>query len=151
MPEMQPTGPIPSVIQGEFADASNTFYADLGDEIIRQNHKQLNDTIKQLLTYSTSLASGGLVFLNDAIVGKSWRLAAVSFFFVAMIVTLLGVLPYSAHVTRRCPSEVKDALERGNALKDGVVWFAAIFIVLGLGVAMWGVYVGPPIPPAVPR
>lgn len=123
----------------QYASPHEIFYFRLGEELYKRNIPFLNDVLRQLLTTSVSLMGGGIVFLSDALCNKGCKVAAITMFLLATLSALGGVLPYRDDLPLSMPYAIKAGVERAIWWKDGFVYTASIFIVLGLGLAFAGV------------
>lgn len=138
-PEQNLGGVNPEPIKGEVPDTMEVFYSELGDELFRKNITTLNDTLRQLLTTSTALMGGGMVFLDAKMCETGFRFAALVMFFLSVCISLLGIHPYRDSAHLGMPYEIKANVEAAIWWKDGFVYACSIFLAVGLLLAFVGV------------
>ena len=83
---MQPAEQHQGVIKGTKPDPTDVFYAEWGDELIKRNLTFLNDVLRQLVTLSTAMLSGSIIFLNDAMISRGLKLATIAMFLCALVI-----------------------------------------------------------------
>jgi len=129
---------------GKWPDPEDVFFFELGEEIFKRNIPFLNEILKQLVTMSIALSGGSLMFLDKSVCDPTLKLAASVMFFVALISSFVGVLPYRDSVRRSDPDAIKENVKKATEWKNGFVWAASIFIGLGLILAFFGVLLNKP-------
>lgn len=132
------TANAPAVLSGRPATSEEIFYADLGDDLIRNRLTVLGDAIQRFATLSASLAGGAAFFLKDA-VPRGCQVASVTLFLLALLICVVGMLGRHAEIGRRCPYEIKLEVHRGFWLKTWMLRVAAGLLILGLAVTVIGI------------
>jgi hypothetical protein len=133
-------GPHEKILSVEVSkpDPEAEFFADWGLETFKRNLTFVNETLRSVMTLSSALAGGSVVFGVQSGLSPSARVIAGFLFFAALIVSLVGVLPYHGQVDLRVPADIRQHKETALRLKLCCVWVAAFLIVLGLFAALIG-------------
>ena len=121
---------IPEVIQSVPASAVDAFLYGWWEESQKRNIPLLNDVLRSLMTLSTALSGSSLLFLNQ--VDVSYRLGAATFFLLALIVSLKGILPFEGRIRASRPDEILAHKQKAQEAKKIHVQAAAALIVIGL-------------------
>src|ERR1043165_2349730 len=125
-------------VQGEFPDPMDVFYTEVGNDIFKRNVPFLNEVLRQLLTLSVRLMGGSLFFLSEATCDQRYKFVAICFFFFAMLAAFIGVLPFRDSVRIGDPAHIRASIKKAITWKDGFVWTASIFLILGFFVMLIG-------------
>ena len=130
-----------SPIVGKPPNSTEVFFAEWGDEIYKRTPTFLNEILRQLLTLSISLMGGSIAFLSDSLIEKNCKLAAVILFFLGMICSFVGIFPFRDNFERRCAKDIRESIDRSIAWKDGWIYGSAVFISLGMLLALVGLFI----------
>ena len=121
-------------IVGEPLDEEDIFYLEWGQESVRSNLQHARDTLKQLLTLNAGLMGGGVVFLEEARIGRAQGFV-LSAFFIALVLAFVGVLPYEGKVNLDSPTSIRDHKRRALAHKRAFIWASGLIMLIGFATA----------------
>lgn len=122
------------------------FYRQWGYETIKSNISTANDVLRLLITLNTALLGGSAAFLHDSSIGPVARTILLTFFFIALLIALLGIYPKEKKIDIRIPEEVKIHKKETLNKKRTFLKLASSFTLLGLLTAIISV-IGIPICP----
>lgn len=120
-------------------DATDAFYCDIGNQLIRNRIPFMNEVLRQLLTLSVAMLGGSTFFLGPAVCHPGLRIAAMSMFLLSLLCALFGVLPFRATIRLHVVHEIRETIESIILSKDRFVWASSIFLVLGFAASVFGV------------
>ena len=125
------------IIEGVYPTAEDAVTFLIADDAKKQAVPRLNDAIGKMVTLSTALAGGTLLFLKDDVCTTWGRLFAGLFFVLALCSSAFGSIPYTA----RGPHD-RDSLnlefESVCRWKRQAIWTCYGFIILGFFLALVG-------------
>jgi hypothetical protein len=130
--------------QGAEPTDEDRFYCAMGDEIIKRNLTFTNEVLRQLVTLSTALVGGSMVFLKDgqdSLINAAFKIPAILFFLFALATAFIGMLPHSSTIWRNAPLDIRKDFERAVAWKSAMTWVAAGFLMAGLLTVLLGILV----------
>ena len=119
-------------LQGTPPTDDDTFYLEWGKETTKKNIESAHGVLTQFLTLNTALMGGSVAFFTQGSINKSLQLSALFCFFIGLLVSFLGVLPYESNVSPISPSEIKDHKEISLKRKRFFMWLTAVFTGAGL-------------------
>src|SRR5690606_13637351 len=111
-------------------------------ETIKKNIENAHGALVQFLTLNTTLLGGSIVFLKPEVIGKIFLSASFSLFFIALLISFLGILPHESNVSIISPSEIKAHKIQALSKKRKFMWSCAAFTGSGLLVMAVGVIIG---------
>jgi hypothetical protein len=120
-------------IKGQKPTEDDLFYLDWGRESIKNNLKNTNDILKQLITISTAVLGLTIVFEN-IIKHDSLRIVVLFLFFLSLIISFLGILPYGKKIQINSAEEIKEFKSKALKTKRLYIWFSGGMILSGFAV-----------------
>ncbi|OAB78402.1 hypothetical protein [Cochleicola gelatinilyticus] len=121
------------VLAGRLVSEEDKFHLEWARESIKENIKLANDILRQLITLCTASLGISLIFEN-ILSNEIFKIITILFFFLALVIALLGILPYEKTIDTSSPSEVKTF--HNNALKHKLkyVWTSGVALVIGFAI-----------------
>ena len=129
------------MVSGRQPSDEELFYTQWARETSKTNINLANDVLKQLLTLSTALLGGSVLFLAENMMHGFLRFLAIFSFFAALIVSFLGVLPYEAHLDIKNVTAIRNHKKRALDHKRKFLWGSALCSALGLGIVIAGLLI----------
>jgi hypothetical protein len=126
------------VVAGEIPTEEEVFYVEWGFETIKNNLKFLNEVLRQLVTLSATLLGGSIAFLDATLIGAKVKNAAVAVFFLALIVSFLGILPHRGEIDPQNANSVKRHKDTVYKWKSFYLLLTEIFLALGFLITVIG-------------
>ena len=130
-----------TVLDGDVRTENDLFYSGLGDEQIKRRVPFLNEVLRQMVTLSTTLMGGTIIFLKELVSDEFKKSIAIIFLF-SLAAAFAGVLPHRSRIVRRCPDDIKVAYNEATSWKEWMLWISAGFLFVGLLIALIGIMVG---------
>lgn len=118
------------------------FYLEWAKETIKKNIENAHGALVQFITLNTTLLGGSIVFLKPEVIGKVFLSASFSLFFIALLISFLGILPHESTVSIISPSEIKAHKIQALSKKRKLMWSCAAFTGSGLLIMGVGVIIG---------
>ncbi|WP_109124981.1 hypothetical protein [Dyella sp. C11] len=129
----------PPIQTGRQVTEEEKFYLDWGRESLKANLQLANNVLQQLLTLSTSLAAGGVLFLSKETV-PAWLIAPVLLMFMlALVASLWGIFPYGGVINLSSPAQIQAHKTRALRHKRRFITIAFALLMVGLLMAGYGV------------
>ncbi len=125
----KPRGPAP--VTGKVVSSDDKFYLDWGRESLRNNLRLLNDVLRQLVTLTSTLLGGTVVFLDEKIINPSYKIYIIMAFFIALIIAFIGMLPHTSKVNLSSPSAIKEHKIKSTRIKRYLVLGAGTLVFVG--------------------
>jgi hypothetical protein len=120
---------------GQKPTNEDDFYLDWGKESLKNNIKLSNDVLKQLITLSTALL--GLSIIYEKIVeNEILRVIVMILFFLSLLLSLLGILPYEKKILLNSASQIKQHKVKALKHKRFYLWFSAAGITFGFAIIL---------------
>ena len=132
VPELRQGNHGDEIIKVAKATEEDMFYVALGDEQIKRQIPFLNEVLGRLLTLSTALMGGSIIFLKDSFLAEQFKIPSLIFFLFSLISALVGVIPYQHKIARRHLTIIKQGTNRAAKWKVRSIWISAVFLILGL-------------------
>jgi len=125
--------------KGKPISADDEFLLQWAKESKKANIALANDVLGKLLTISTTVVGGGVIFLNKSIISTYLIGPILILFLSTLILALLGVLPYQAAVDLSSPTEIEN--HKSKALKNKLKYIkiSSFCFIFGLLLAIGGV------------
>lgn len=109
------------------------FYLNWGKESLKNNIKLSNEILKQIITLSTALL--GLTIIYEKIVSvEILRIIVLLLFFISLVVSLLGVLPFEGTISLNSPTEIKEFKRKVLKHKRIYLWISGGGLTLGFAI-----------------
>jgi hypothetical protein len=150
VPEMRGEKPtqgaveVASLSRGEEPTDESLLFISLGEEQIKRAVPFLNEVLRQLVTLSTALMGGSIAFLKaDTPIHPTAKTSAAVLFLLALLAALFGVLPYRSTIRPLFPNDIKRSVQAAMVWKDRLVWLSSGFLVVGLVVVLFGLWLSP--------
>ncbi len=121
------------VFQGTPVSDEDSFFFNWAKESIKENVKLANDILKQLITLCTTLLGISIIF-EKIVLHEQFRLLVICSFFIGLIISFIGVLPFEKKVDILSPSEIRDYQERALRHKLRYLWASSISLVVGFAI-----------------
>jgi hypothetical protein len=118
------------------------FYVEWGAETLKRNLTLANEVLRSLLTLSATMLGGSIAFLDKVATRPFPGIAAV-LFLLALIASLLGVLPYEGEVDLRIPKQIEQHKRAAFEKKVLLLKTAGGLLALGFIAALVGMAVHP--------
>lgn len=118
------------------------FYLEWGKELIKNQFNLYNEILKQIIATCIALMSVSVIF--EALFGSDVKLKffAVLMFFIALIVSCVGLFPYSRKdVFFDSPGDIERFKTDALHFKRLCYSVSAVFILFGLGIILYKVFV----------
>ena len=128
------------VVEGELADPADVFYVEWAQETVKKNVQTLNDMLGRLVVLTTSLTGGGLALLDKALIDPTPKLAALSFFLIALLAAVGGLLPIRVSVDFFCADDVRRYKQATTDRKHRAMMASFVLMACGLAIAVVGAY-----------
>jgi hypothetical protein len=141
MSERSKLAPEPPAIEGEPPTEEEEFYVQWGFETIKNNLKFLNEVLRQLVTLSATLLGGSIAFLDTSMIDARYKNAAVAFFFLSLLSSFLGILPYRGEINPLNPNSVKRHKEAAYKSKRFYLLLTELLLALGFLITVIGMVV----------
>lgn len=129
------------MVSGRPPSDEDLFYTQWARETLKSSINLANDVLKQLLTLSTALLGGSVLFLAENMMPGLLRFLAILSFFAALIVSFLGVLPYEAHLDIKNVTAIRNHKQRTLDHKRKYLWGSALCSALGFGIVIAGLLI----------
>ena len=133
-----PRGSAPSAEEEQEFAKEVEFYRQWARENVKSSIVLANDVLKQLLTINAALLGAASILLNDNLIDPLGRVATVLAFFLALVVSFLGVLPFESPPQREV-AKIRAAKIRALNHKRNLLAGAAGLMSLGFGIAIVGI------------
>lgn len=121
------------VLQGEPVSDVDQFYIKWGKESIKENISLANGILKQLITLCTALLGVSIIF-DEILTHEFLRFSVVCFFFLGLIISFFGVLPFKRKIDILSPSTIREYHQKALKHKLIHLWIASAAIVIGFAV-----------------
>jgi len=125
----------------EPATEEETFYADMGNAMVRDALPFMNQVLRQLVTLCTALLGGTLVFFKEDLVRPGVKVAAAFIFLAGLSFAFLGMLPIRERIHRGFPQQVQETVEKAIAAKSWKLRVSAVAVFVGLAVLLLGIVI----------
>ena len=125
---------------GEPVSDFDNFYLDWCRETIKNNISLSNDILKQLITLNTALLGVNIIF-ESIVFNHLLKFLILIFFFLSLIIALLGVLPYQNRIVPFSPDDIKNHKDEALRHKLKYLWTSATFLIIGFGIVLGELYV----------
>lgn len=123
-------------VQVRPASRESVFYSDWALETFKGNLAFANDVLRQLMGLSMALLGGSIAFLDT--IHPTAKLFANLFFFLALIVSFWGMMPFSGKISPHVPALIREHKQAALRSKLCKLWAAGVLIGLGFIAAMIG-------------
>lgn len=120
------------------------FYITWGRETLKNNLTFANEVLRQLVTINASLLGGSIILLSSNLIDSIFKAFAILFFFVALIFSFIGMMPYEGSVDLRKPDEIRDHKTSALNRKRFFLWSSGILTALGFLFALIGIIMHKP-------
>ncbi|MFC3109148.1 hypothetical protein ACFQAT_22880 [Undibacterium arcticum] len=134
-------GTAPSAEENAEFQEEKKFYFEWARESIKSSIALANDILKQLVTLNTALLGGASVLLNEELIDPAGKFFIVFLFFVALIISFIGMFPYEAPWRESLSehlNEIKNDKSAALEHKWKYIRRAGTFMAFGFGVAIFG-------------
>jgi hypothetical protein len=105
-----------------------------GRDTVKENLARCFEAHKAILTLSTSLLGGTAAFLKEDVLPQPYRGAALALFFVSLLLSFIGLVPFESTVDLRVPADISSHKTRALRFKRCLLAGAGAALVLGLGI-----------------
>lgn len=121
--------------QGKPLSEEQKFYINWGQETVKNNIKLSNDILKQLISLNSAILGFSIIF-DTIVLDKTFEIIVLFTFFLSLIVSLIGLLPYEKKVNLDTPEEIK--VHKNNALnhKRKFLWISAFLMLAGFAIVL---------------
>jgi hypothetical protein len=120
---------------GKKPTTEDEFYLEWGKESLKNNINLANEILKQLITLSTALLGVSIIF--DKIVSDEiLRIVVLSLFFISLVLSLLGILPYEKNVALNSPTEIKKFKRKALTQKRIYIWISGAGLTFGFAIIL---------------
>lgn len=120
---------------GQKPSSNDDFYLDWGKESLKNNIKLANDILKQLITLSTALLGVSIIY-EKIVENENLRVVVLILFFLSLILSLLGILPYEKKVALNSASKIKEHKEKALKHKRIYLWLSGAGITFGFAIIL---------------
>lgn len=107
-------------------------YVEWGIELLKQGIDYANGYLRHLLTLNVAVIGIYITLVDkkmvDPILGK-W---IMGFFFMSLLISFFGTLPYQKKIYFRCPSDVKNMTDKTYRIKKVCIWLSSFTFFVGL-------------------
>ncbi len=117
------------------------FYVLWGRETLKNNLAFTNDVLRQLVTLNAVLLGGSIAFLDDSLVDSTFKKVIILLFFLSLVFSFVGMMPYGHSVDLRLPEDIRRHKEFAFKLKRYFLWTAGALLASGFIVALVGLIV----------
>lgn len=117
------------------------FYLGWGYDSLKANFQLANEILRQLVTLSAALLGSSVYFLGKGAIPEKMVTPILLLLLASLIVSLLGVLPYTGTVDLNSPDKIRAHKESALKRKRRYICCSAAPLVIGLGLAGLGVVV----------
>jgi hypothetical protein len=131
-------------IQATSPSEEEEFYVAWGRETLKYNITFTNEVLRQLVTLNSTLLGGSIIFISDDFMNPAFKNFAIIFFFIALIFSFIGVMPYRGFVDLRIPEEIKKHKASTLRWKGYFLWTSGGCTALGFIAAVIGILVHKP-------
>ena len=121
-----------TIQSGNALSEEDEFYLRWGYESLKSNLQLSNEVLKQLVTLSAAFLGSGTYFLHNGAMPAPLVALTLSLLLVSLVVSLLGVLPYSGIVDLNAPGKIKEHKESALKSKRRHILFSAVPLILAL-------------------
>lgn len=121
------------ILQGEPVSDVDLFYINWGRESIKENISLANELLKQLITLCIALLGVSLIY-DKILTYEFLRFAVICFFFLGLIISFLGVLPFEKKIDVLSPSKIREYHQIALKHKLKYIWIASAAIVMGFAI-----------------
>ena len=125
--------------EGKSLSGDDRILLQWAEESKKENIAQANDVLAKVLTASTTIVGGGVIFLNENIIHGYLIAVILITFLLAVALALYGIMPYQATVNIKSPTEIKDYKEQALKHKLKYIKMSSLCFIIGLLLASIGV------------
>lgn len=127
------------ILEGSPPNEDDIFYISWGRESLKNNLVFANEVLRQLVTLNSALLGGSIAFLDETIIAVSFKVWVIVAFFLSLIMSFVGMMPYEGSVDLRIPKQIKQHKEDALKSKRCYLWIAGILLGIGFGIALAGI------------
>lgn len=128
-----------NVMAGSPPSEDEEFYVLWGRETLKNNLAFTNDVLRQLVTLNTALLGGSIAFLDEKLISSTFKGGIVVLFFLSLITSFVGMMPYQHSVDLRLAEEIRQHKENAFRWKRYCLWVAGILLASGFIIALIGI------------
>ena len=110
------------------------FFVEWGLETYKRNLTLANDILQRLVTLNGVLLGGSIAFYDEHIVPPTLKPVVLFCFFVSLVLSFFGMMPYEQKIDIRIPALVKEFKMRALRSKRRCLWCAGGFLTTGFGI-----------------
>ena len=128
-------------IMGEPATPDEIFFAEWGEQTLKQSAPALQDSLQKLITLDAALIGGVLIALKEDVLPPIFRLSVIVCFLVSLGAAMCGVQPLWRNVTMGCAEEIK--AYQFDTIRRKSFWIRAAYacLIIGFALAIYGILV----------
>ncbi|MGH7802415.1 MAG: hypothetical protein ACREOW_17610 [Thermodesulfobacteriota bacterium] len=130
-----------SIISGRQLTEEEKFYVAWGRESLKNNLILVNEVLRQLLTLSSALLGGSIIFIDEKIMDSHAKVVIIFLFLLSLVVSFLGMLPFEGSIDPRNPLLIKQHKEAALKWKRFFLWTASVLLISGFVLALIGIIV----------
>lgn len=112
------------------------FYLEWGLESLKRNLTFANDILQRLVTLNGVLLGGSIAFYDEHILSATLKPIVLLCFFLSLVLSFLGMMPYERRVDIRMPGCIKQFKQRALQSKRNYLWWAGGFLAAGFGICL---------------
>ena len=126
-----------SVLKGEQPSKEDLEYISWGFEIFKKKLDFANEFLRQLITLNVAIIGICIALIEKNIINSGIGKSIAIVFFISLITSFLGALPYENKIYLDCPDDIKRMVENSFKWKRSCLWLASLlffisFIILSL-------------------
>lgn len=130
-----------NVLEGCLPTEDDKFYVSWGRESLKNNLTHANEVLRQLVTLNSALLGGSIAFVDPTIIAIPFKVGVIIAFFVSLILSFLGIMPYEGAPDLRKPKDIKQHKEDALKSKRCYLWSSGLLLGVGFGFALAGILV----------
>ncbi|RPD44870.1 hypothetical protein DNI29_19400 [Hymenobacter sediminis] len=123
------------MIQGRPASDEDEYLNEWSLNSLKENLTLINDILRQLMTISAAIL-GVSIFYEKIITNNSFKIAAISTFFVALILSFFGIIPYGSKIITNDPVAFKEQKKSIFKTKYWLAIAACFFLTAGFAIVI---------------
>jgi hypothetical protein len=132
------------IVKGQKPTEEEVFYADAGDQLIKDSLPFLNQVLRQLVTLTAALFIGAAALFDKRLLEKPAIIAAMLVMLFALGIALVGILPFGDRINRRQPGLIYKEMKRAIGYKSWLAWTAAVALFISLAILGIGIIAANP-------
>lgn len=132
---------VEPVMIGKPLTPKEKFFLSWAEQSLSSALPFVNEVLRHLVTLTSTLLGGSIVFLSADMIGKTPHLLAVVGFFLALALSFIGMMPFSGHIDFQDPARNEEHLTSTLKMKMRLCRAAGLLILAGFVCAIVGLLI----------